>query len=739
MRRIGISCLACLFMHVSPAVAQETVGDDIAPSPRIAAVRLTGDKLPTLATDALREQLRVRGDRRFLGIPGITPARWLYLLAEDKEGGLARALRQAGEAPLTYTPALVEADATRLEDLFRQEGFLDARVMTRLDTIAEPASGSLALRVTFDVEAGLPTVVQRVRYSGLEALTPEERRALAAHTTLRLQPVGEPENLDFLAEDQRLSERELLGERQAVLEFLRGRGFARATRDSVRAVVFGMPEQVSDRTEIDTVTVVMEVRPGPRYRFGDVLISAVGPESGVVSRIDTFQVGDGRVRVEIDGDRSLSPDLFRRALRIEPGQRYNIKAIRETKRRLEQTGVFEFTEVVPLALDTAQHTDRIAHRIRLRLRKRHTIRLEGFVLQRTLLLGTESEELALGAGATYTARNLLGGGEALAVRTAGSVAGDVAQGFPDVQGEASVALTLPSLIRPFGALERALNPYSAQTRLSLGVLSARREALGILVRGRASLGVRLGVQHSPSLTSGLDVLDFTLSDPDTLDGFGERFLAFVDDPIARQVLLEDYTQPQVGNALRYTLRANTADPFRRDRGLAAELSAEVGGHLPELLDRYVFTPGETEGSLPGLPLFGGDTSNRLEYRPYARALADVRRYVPRGRAVFAFKTVVGAAHPTGRAPVVPFDRRFYAGGASGVRGWRLRTLGPGAVETDGAYVQGGDIKLEAAAEARFAVIPRLWNAEWQLAAFADAGNVWFGPAQSRRFGRAISC
>ena len=51
-------------------------------------------------------------------------------------------------------------------------------------------------------------------------------------------------------------------------------------------------------------------------------------------------------------------------------------------------------------------------------------------LQRTGLLGTETEELALGAGASYRTLNLFGGGEVLTLRTTGSVAGDFAEGFP---------------------------------------------------------------------------------------------------------------------------------------------------------------------------------------------------------------------------------------------------------------------------------------------------------------------
>src|SRR5690606_17643836 len=144
-------------------------------------------------------------------------------------------------------------------------------------------------------------------------------------------------------------------------------------------------------------------------------------------------------------------------------------------------------------------------------------------------------------------------------------------------------------------------------------------------------------------------------------------------------LLEDYTQPQVNNALRYTFRSARVNPLRRERGYSYEAAAELGGNLPYLLDRWVFTPGTVEGSIPGLPFFGGsEAEDDLIYRQYVRTVVDLRRYRPISpRNVLAWKFIGGWAHPLGRATVVPFDRRFYSGGASSVRGWRLRELGPG--------------------------------------------------------------
>src|SRR5690606_12396003 len=104
--------------------------------------------------------------------------------------------------------------------------------------------------------------------------------------------------------------------------------------------------------------------------------------------------------------------------------------------------------------------------------------------------------------------------------------------------------------------------------------------------------------------------------------------------------------------------------------------------------------------------------------------------------VLAMKFIGGIAHPTGKADVVPFDRRFYSGGATSVRGWGLRELGPGKsdlmarTDSTSGYttnILGGDIKLEVGVEARRVLLHNLFAADWLGVTFLDAGNVWTGP------------
>ena len=88
----------------------------------------------------------------------------------------------------------------------------------------------------------------------------------------------------------------------------------------------------------------------------------------------------------------------------------------------------------------------------------------------------------------------------------------------------------------------------------------------------------------------------------------------------------------------------------------------------------------------------------------------------------ATRLLAGAGHAYGNSTALPFEKHFYAGGASSLRGWQARTVGPGLSQRDTTFVipnQTGDMRLEANVEYRFHMF-------WKLdgAVFADAGNVW---------------
>ena len=90
---------------------------------------------------------------------------------------------------------------------------------------------------------------------------------------------------------------------------------------------------------------------------------------------------------------------------------------------------------------------------------------------------------------------------------------------------------------------------------------------------------------------------------------------------------------------------------------------------------------------------------------------------------FVFHIGMGIAYPYGNSQVLPFEKRYFSGGPNSVRGWSVRSLGPGSYKgTDGNmnYINhSGDIKLDLNIEYRTHLF---WK--FNGAAFIDAGNIW---------------
>lgn len=82
---------------------------------------------------------------------------------------------------------------------------------------------------------------------------------------------------------------------------------------------------------------------------------------------------------------------------------------------------------------------------------------------------------------------------------------------------------------------------------------------------------------------------------------------------------------------------------------------------------------------------------------------------------------VGLGVPYGNSNLLPFEKRYYIGGANSIRAWPMRELGPGSFRDTSNlhYEQSGEIKLEGSVEYRFNIFALMKGAF-----FFDAGNIW---------------
>lgn len=196
------------------------------------------------------------------------------------------------------------------------------------------------------------------------------------------------------------------------------------------------------------------------------------------------------------------------------------------------------------------------------------------------------------------------------------------------------------------------------------------------------------------------------------------FMPWISDTF-RQDYLDDTTSR---NAI---LRYNYEDLFIMKSGLgytynngqyAIRANIETAGNVLSLFSKL--TNASKNSETGQYRLFN------IAYAQYVKGDFDYTRYlVFDDENTLAFHFGVGIAYPYGNSSILPFEKRYFSGGANSVRGWSVRSLGPGKYARRDGNIdfinQTGDMKLDINLEYRAHLF-------WKLggALFIDAGNIW---------------
>ncbi len=139
---------------------------------------------------------------------------------------------------------------------------------------------------------------------------------------------------------------------------------------------------------------------------------------------------------------------------------------------------------------------------------------------------------------------------------------------------------------------------------------------------------------------------------------------------------------------------------------------DIAGNIISL-----FNPILPEDEFGGKQLFG------MDYAQYARGELNFTRCFELSPGTkLAVNFSGGLGHGYGVSEYMPFEKQFYVGGANSMRGWQVRSLGPGAEKPYGIFQiasQAAETKLELDLELRQKLF---WKFEGAL--FAEAGNIW---------------
>lgn len=148
---------------------------------------------------------------------------------------------------------------------------------------------------------------------------------------------------------------------------------------------------------------------------------------------------------------------------------------------------------------------------------------------------------------------------------------------------------------------------------------------------------------------------------------------------------------------------------------AMKIHLETAGNLLEALSKPLKFKSNSMGQ---------NQVFNIAYAQYAKADIDFTRNVKLDyNNTIVLHAALGIAYPYGNSTILPFEKRYFSGGANSLRGWSVRGIGPGRYASKDGNIdfinQTGDMKLDLNLEYRAHLF-------WKLngALFVDAGNIW---------------
>ncbi|MDE7189722.1 MAG: BamA/TamA family outer membrane protein [Muribaculaceae bacterium] len=614
-----------------------------------------------------------------------------------------RWIRKLGEPPVIYDSTLTEAGAEQLRKMMVNQGYLSAEV--EVDTLVD--SMKRKMRVDYRLHPGKAHTIASVTYD----IPDPEIRAFVMSDSAAL-PVRPGIALD----------RNLLDtQRDIITTALNNRGYYAFTKD---LITFNADTTAGSLLTDLTMKVEAphERTEGQRIYFDShrkyivrrvVFVTDYDPTEAVaLNRLQANDTIDYRdITVLYGKNHYLRPSVLYDNCFIRSGQFYNQRGVNRTYQALSRFNILKFVNIRFIPVGDPSETGLIDAYVLLTPGKSQSVALE--------LEGTNSEgDLGVAASVTYTHRNIGHGSETLNFKLRGSyesLSGNLDGLLHDRYMEYSVDLgvNFPKFKAPL-LKEKFKRRINATTELNMSLnYQERPEYTRIISTAGWSYKWTERVTHNRHTYTPIDINYVYL--PESTYDFLDQIAP--DNPLLRYSY-EDHFIMRMGYSFYHTnKRNNTGTGIQPKSNIyTIRVNTEVAGNLLFALNS-IFTHRSNFHEVP-YKIFG------IHYSQYFKAEADyalVHAYNTRNS--LAFHTGAGVGVPYGNSTILPFEKRFYGGGANGVRGWDVRTLGPGRYPGSNSVSdfinQCGDIRLEASVEYRAKLF---WVLE--LGAFIDAGNIW---------------
>ena len=582
------------------------------------------------------------------------------LSGRDTTKWINRVLRNMGEAPVAYDSLLSAATSADISNAMRGMGYMDSSVR------CEKTVRGRKVRLNYVLHPSEPYYVN----SFSTVYDDDNLRQMSEDGRL-----GEP----VIRKGDRFSVELLNAERKRVTALLNDDGYYKFNKDFITF------EADSTSSGHGVVDVVMHVH---KYRANNNSVPT-NHRRYFINSINYIS-GDG-LRIPLR-DRVLRDNTA-----MQTGRPYSAAALQRTYNNFARLSAVRYTNIRFSELPDTTLLDCSAQ-ISMNKPNQISLRPEGT---------NTAGDLGAAVSLTYENRNIFHGSETFSLQ--GRAAFEAITGLEGYQNQdyeeynVEARLLFPRFLAPFLSQSFRRN-INAKSELSLSYNLQNRPEFHRRVF-TSTWRYHWGEPHHHT-SYRLDLLDLNyVYMPWISAKFKEDYL---DDVSNRNAILrynyEDLFIMKLGFGLTYNNNVNVL-----------RLNVETAGNLLKGIS-----------SLAGTHLnsFGQRTLFNIAFAQYAKFDFDFTHIVTFDeKNTLAMHADFGIAYPYGNSTVLPFEKRYFSGGASSVRGWSVRELGPGKFRgTDGRIDfinQTGDMKLDLNVEWRTYLF---WK--FNGAFFVDAGNIW---------------
>jgi len=645
-----------------------------------------------ISKEELRYYIRQRENVKILGF-------WRFhmglynLSGRDDSKGFNKWLRRIGEEPVLYDELLKQKSSEQLRQFLNNKGYYNARVSDSLIIVKKKKA-----KVRYSIDAGERYAINRVSY---RVDDDSIRKYVFADTTKSKLKVGAPFDADLHDE-----------ERKRITNNMRNNGYYNFRKE----FVYFLADSALGNYRVNDSLIIVKDRIQQagkkdsiinhrKYKINEVFFLVGYEPNTALKRGDDYLSEFDSLSYEgchiLYGENlDFRADVLINSNYIFPGDYYNQDLVNKTQLLLSELQLFRFVNIRFM-----EHEGRVDEQGNGSLDcyiQLSSSQLQNYTID---IEGTNSSGNLGAAGSfKYKHKNLLRGGEVfdLRLRAGGENqrARTGSENFQTLEVGADATLTLPKFMVPF-KVENFRKRFNPRTNFSLAYNYQRRpDYTRTIANGR----IGYSWKSSPLVSHYFAPIDFSVINvpyihPDFQEQIDETFLkySYEDHLISSTSYTFTYNEQSVaGNRNYHFFQANVQSAGNLVDAAASLFSQSNANDYSEL--------------------FG------IRYAQYIKADVDWRYHINVNKInSFAYRVFIGVGYPYGNLTVLPFEKRYFSGGANSLRAWPVRGVGPGSYEETqlNYYNQTADIKLEANAEYRFKLF---WLLEGAF--FVDAGNIW---------------